>query len=174
MSSNKKKREELERIYGKGSMFQKARTEEYIETLPTITGYKTFIKQRKFTGKEIKKLTKNMNYHHLKHRSEGGKTTIENGAVVDELEHRYMHSLPRNQEEVINNHIREWKFDYILITTEKVIQSGELTPEEGEYIEIPVRTYYKRTKMTKKQRKAKERQREKRERQNIKKEWEER
>ena len=29
MASNKKRREELEEIYGKGSMFDKAKTEEY-------------------------------------------------------------------------------------------------------------------------------------------------
>lgn len=174
MSSNKKKREELERIYGKGSMFQKSRTEEYIETLPTIKGYKKYVKEKRYTSKDINKLTKRMNYHHLVHRSEGGATTIENGAVVTELEHRYIHSLPRNQEEIVNDHIREWKFDYIIMTTERVLESGELTPDYTDCIEIPVRTYHKKTKMTKKEQKAKERQREKRELQSIKKEMEER
>lgn len=177
MSSNKKKREELERIYGKGSMFQKAQTEEYVETLPTITGYKQFIKQRRYTTKIINQLNKAMNYHHLKHKADGGKTTIENGALVTELEHRYLHSLPRPHEEIINNHIRKWKFDFILMTTQKVLKSGELIPEEPEeYIEIPVRTYYKRPKkrMSKKEYEAKRRKKEKQEFKKIKKELEER
>ena len=35
-----------------------------------------------------------------------------NGAIINELAHRYMHSLPRSQEEVINDYIREWKKRY--------------------------------------------------------------
>lgn len=50
-----------------------------------------------------------MTLHHLQHRSESGSTSAENGAIINELAHRYMHSLPRNQEEIINNYIREWK-----------------------------------------------------------------
>ena len=50
-----------------------------------------------------------MNYHHLKHKSEGGETTIENGAIVSALAHMYMHSLPREQEEFINDELRKYK-----------------------------------------------------------------
>ena len=42
----------------------------------------------------------------------GGPTSEENGAIINELAHRYMHSLPRNQEEIINDYIREWKRRY--------------------------------------------------------------
>lgn len=142
MNDNRIKREELQRIFGKGSMFQKSRSEEYIESLPKIKGFKRFVKEKKFTSKEINRLTQRMNYHHLKHKSEGGATTLENGAVVSELEHRYMHDLPRPQEEIINNHIREWKVDYLMLTTEGVQDIGEAT-QETETIEIPVRTTYK-------------------------------
>ncbi len=50
-----------------------------------------------------------MNLHHLKHKSEGGATNVENGAVINSLAHMYIHSLPRNQEEYINNLLREYK-----------------------------------------------------------------
>lgn len=170
MASNKKRREELEAIYGEGSMFQKAKTEEYISTLPKIKGYKRFIKEKHFTTKEIRKLVKRMNYHHLEHRADGGATSIENGAVVNELEHRYIHSLPRNQEEIINNHIRKWKADFILLTTEKVIDSQEIDIDlSHDYIEIPTYTYHKKNK---KQLIAEERKKEKRELQKLKKEYE--
>lgn len=39
----------------------------------------------------------------------GGKTTIQNGVIINILAHRYIHSLPRNQEEIINDYLREWK-----------------------------------------------------------------
>jgi hypothetical protein len=172
MASNKKRREELEAIYGKGSMFEKAKTEEYISTLPKIKGYKRFIKEKHFTTKEIRKLIHRMNYHHLEHRADGGGTTIENGAVVNELEHRYIHSLPRDQEEIINNHIRKWKADFIALNTGSIIDSQEIDIDlRQDYIEIPVTTYHKKNK---KQLEAERRREEKRELQKLKKEYEER
>lgn len=170
MPSNKRKREELEQIYGKGSMFQKAKTEEYIETLPKIKGYRRFIKEKHYTTKEIRRLVKRMNYHHLEHRADGGSTTLENGAVVNELEHRYIHSLPRNQEEVINNHIRQWKLDFITLSTEGVIDSKEIDIDlSKDFIEIPAQDYKK---LTKKQLIDKQRRQEKRQIQKLKKEYE--
>ena len=172
MASNKKKRDELQLIYGKGSMFEKSKCEEYIATLPMIKGYKRFIKEKHFTTKEIRKLTHRMNYHHLEHRADGGGTTIENGAVVNELEHRYIHSLPRDQEEIINNHIRKWKADFISIMGGQVIDSQEIDINLNEdVIEIPVTTYHKKNK---KQLEAERRRAEKRELQKLKKEYEER
>jgi len=173
MSDNKSKRDELEKIYGSGSMFQKSKAEEYVASLPKIKGFKKFISERHFTCNQIKKLTRIMNYHHMQHVSEGGKTTLENGAVVNELEHRYMHDLPRNHEEIINNHIRKWKVDFMTLTTEGVQGSGELVQDDStETIEIPVHTYHKKINL----RQAEERRRrqEKREFNRLRKEMEDR
>lgn len=109
MSSNKSVREELEREYGQGCMFKKAHIEEKIEAKRTIKTYKRFIQQQRFTRKKIKKLEEMMTLHHLQHRFEGGKTNAENGAIVNALAHMYMHSLPREQEEFINNELRQYK-----------------------------------------------------------------
>lgn len=110
MSSNKQAREKLEAIYGKGCMFKKAHIEDQIDKLKTIKTYKTFLKETRYTGKKIRLLERNMTYHHLKHQSEGGKATNENGAVVNELAHRYLHSLNREDEEIINNMLRQYKY----------------------------------------------------------------
>jgi len=177
MPSNKKKREELERIYGKGCMFERSKAEEYISTLPKIKGYKQFIKEQHFTSKEIAILKKRMNYHHLQHKSEGGPTSNENGAEVSELAHRYMHSLPRNQEEIVNNHIRQWKLDFVTLSTETVIDSGKIDIDlNTDYMEIQAFDYDKpiNTKLTKQQLLEKQRRKEKREMQRLKKEYEER
>ena len=109
MKQNKVIREELEREYGQGCMFEKANIEEKIEQKRTIKTYKKFIEERRYTGKLIKLYKSQMNLHHLKHRSEGGETTVENGAVVSSLAHMYLHSLPRNQEEFINDELRAYK-----------------------------------------------------------------
>lgn len=111
MSSKKNKRirENLERIYGKGCMFQKACIAEAIEKMGGIKTYKKFIEERHYSLKEIRRLEATMTLHHLKHRSEGGPTTEENGAVINELAHRYEHALPRHHEEIINNMLRDYK-----------------------------------------------------------------
>ena len=180
MGSNRKKRQELEAIYGEGCMFEKSKAEEYISTLPYIKGFKKFIKERHFTSKEIAKLKKRMNYHHLEHRADGGVTSVDNGAIINELAHRYMHSLPRQHEEIVNNHIRQWKADFIVLTAEKVINSQEVDIDlSQDYIEIPVKEYRKPIKKPKspeerKQQLLKQRKEEKREMQRLKKEFEER
>lgn len=109
MKQNKTIRERLEKQYGKGCMFKKANIEEKIEKRGTIKTFKRYLKEKRFRGKFLRLYAKQMNLHHLKHRSEGGKTTVENGAVVSTLAHMYMHSLPREQEEFINNELRKYK-----------------------------------------------------------------
>lgn len=109
MSDNASGRKQLEQIYGKGCMFKKAGIEDKLQALPQIKSYKIFKQQTRYTSRKIRQLERNMTYHHLKHRSEGGKTREENGSIINELAHRYMHSLPRDQEEIINNMIREYK-----------------------------------------------------------------
>lgn len=109
MRGNKKIRKRLEKKYGKGCMFKKSHIEEKIEAKRTIKTYKQFIEEKHFTGKMIYIYENQMNLHHLKHRSEGGETTMENGAVVSALAHMYMHSLPREQEEEINEELRQYK-----------------------------------------------------------------
>lgn len=114
---NKSARQALEREYGKGCMFKAARIEDQVEALKTIKTYKTFLRETRYTGKKIHQLEKNITFHHLRHKSEGGKATAENGANINELAHRYLHSLPRDQEEVINNMLRKFK-----------LQGGFITP----------------------------------------------
>ena len=81
--------------------------------------------------------------HHLKHKSEKGATTVENGANVSEVAHQYLHSLPRDQEEIINDMLREWKNDFkigvIELTTDGIKQAEIIEfPKTEEYIEIPL------------------------------------
>ena len=53
--------------------------------------------------------------HHLCHRSEGGSTTVYNGANVSTVAHQYLHSLPRDQEEIINNELRRFKYNIDMV-----------------------------------------------------------
>lgn len=99
MSNNKKVHKQLALIYGEKCMFLASHCDN--------ASYRTY--QGRYTSKEMKRLVKNLTVHHLKHRSEGGKATVENCSLVNELAHRYLHSLPREYEEIINDRIRKWK-----------------------------------------------------------------
>lgn len=122
--SNKTARHELEMFYGKGCMFKKARIAERLKQSGiAIKGYKVFVGEKRYKSKKIRRLEETMTYHHLQHHADGGKTDVENGAVVNELAHRYLHSLPREQEEVINNMLRDFK-------QELEIRGGILVPTE--------------------------------------------
>lgn len=106
---NKSIREKLEAKYGCGCMFRNAHIAERIEAMGGIKTYKEFLEEHKYKLKKIIQLEKQMSLHHLKHRSEEGHTSEYNGAVINSLAHAYLHSLPREQEEIINNMLREHK-----------------------------------------------------------------
>lgn len=109
MSSNKKAREALEAVYGRGCMFKRAKIAERIEAIGGIKTYKKFLEEKRYKLKDIKKLEAILTYHHLTHKFNGGKSTVKNGAEVNALAHTYMHSLPREHEEIINDMLRDYK-----------------------------------------------------------------
>lgn len=121
---NKSAKNELNRIYGKQCMFSRARIALRIEEMGGIRTYKSFLKEIKL---KRKKISHEITFHHLKHRSEGGETSPENGANIEEIVHQYIHSLPREQEEVINNMLREWKINYLAINGD---ECGSIKLEE--------------------------------------------
>lgn len=104
---NSKARKRLEKIYGKGCFMERAGIRE-------ITGFR--------------KDSYVMTYHHMRHKSEGGKATDENGAVLALENHVFLHSLPRAEEEVINNKIRRWKANFLTMKSNGEIEdSASLT-----------------------------------------------
>ena len=81
-----------------------------------------------------------------------------------------MHSLPRNQEEIINDYIREWK-KFFGKQLEVKITDEEFTPEfELKAVELAITDKG----LTMKELKQKEKRKEKRELQKIRKDWEDR
>lgn len=114
MSKNKNRqmRKQLERLYGKGCFFERAHIAEKIEAMGGIKTYKTFIQEKRYSGKKI---ILQISYHHLKHVSENGATSVHNGANVSTIAHQYLHSLPRDQEEIINNELRQFKYQIDMV-----------------------------------------------------------
>ena len=106
---NSKARKALKRIYGDGCFVERA-------GIRTIKG--------------VKKNARMITYHHLKHKSEGGKATIENGANVALENHEWLHSLPRDEEEKVNEAVRQWKINFLTMKNGEVKDSGQLSFKE--------------------------------------------
>lgn len=133
--SNKRAKEELIKIYGNGCMFEKAKVAERIEQMGGIRTYRSYVAEKRFKGKPIKK---QLTYHHLRHKSEGGPATVENGAVVEAVAHAYLHSLPRHQEEIANNMLRAYKINALEFNTQEVCQGLTIETDMSEYVTIPL------------------------------------
>lgn len=145
--SNKSARKDLESIYGKKDMFTEARIEEQIDELnktrkKKIKTYREFKEQCRFKSSKEKSMEKMLSFHHLKHKQNGGKAEAENGALLSALPHSYLHSLPRDEEEIINNMLREYKANFdvncvSLKVTPKTIEIEPLQQDEEIEIELP-------------------------------------
>lgn len=178
-NDNRSARLALASIFGSGCMFKKSHAEEYVEKLGTIKTYKIYKTEKRYTPKQVKCLEQRMTLHHLKHKSEGGRATIQNGAIINELAHRYLHSLPRSQEEIINDYIREWKrLNYDKCQIELVEDIEKPYDVEMAEMEVDQEIHFK--KLTKKEKKREQRAKKKQQKkeqkrwQKLKREWEDR
>lgn len=96
MSSNKKAREELERLYGRECFIEKLHLRKDEE-------------QRKYTSKGQMKRMKQLTYHHIKERRKGGKATVENGALLSEQNHIWFHKQSESKQGYMNALFQEYK-----------------------------------------------------------------
>nr|DAS67811.1 MAG TPA: hypothetical protein [Caudoviricetes sp.] len=122
--SNKKARQALERIYGKGCMMEKAGI-------------------RKIKG--IKKQDRQITYHHLRPKRLGGQATVENGANLAKYNHEWLESLSVQQRERINNQLRAYKASVAEFNANGIVQAKEISIDMSECIEIPIK--YNRAKL---------------------------
>lgn len=114
-----------------------------------IKTFKVFVEEKRFRGKPI---SYQLTVHHLIHRSEGGDNSTENCVNIAEIAHQYTHSLSREDEELINNMLREFKINCISMRGNgEIIDSGtfKISQDSKECITIPV---YENTKEQNKER----------------------
>lgn len=64
---NKTAKNELIRIYGKGCFFSRAKLAERLEEKGIEPTYKKFVEKKRYSGKKI---SHQLTYHHLRHKSE--------------------------------------------------------------------------------------------------------
>ena len=97
-SKNKGIRKLMEKLYGNKCMIEEAGIRCIpVEERKKIKGYKKF--QEKIT------------YHHIKEKSKGGKKTVENGALIKEYNHAWLHSLPEEKREEVNQQLQQYKLN---------------------------------------------------------------
>jgi hypothetical protein len=160
MSSNKKVKEALIKKYGRKCFIER-------------------LKLRDTTGQRYKscgqyKRMKQLTYHHIKMKKDGGRATIENGALLSNENHQWFHKQPEESQRIMNQMFQDLK---------RSIDSQELEVEEVEEVDCPfdIRcTIFEEENgriqaiMNKSYLKDKARREEKIQMQKIKKEWEDR
>ena len=99
MSSNKRAKEELIRIYG---------AECFIEKLKL----RKDVKPRKYKSKGQMKKMKQLTFHHIKMRKDGGRATVENGALLSAENHAWFHQQSFKDQTQMNAMFQEYKKQY--------------------------------------------------------------
>ncbi len=96
MSSNKEAREELIKYYGKECFIEKLHLRK--DTEP-----------RRYTGKKQMEKMKQLTYHHIKMRKDGGPSTRENGALLSNENHIWFHQQSKQAQGYMNALFQEYK-----------------------------------------------------------------
>lgn len=96
MSSNKKAREELERLYGKECFIEKLHLRKDDEP-------------RKYKSKGQMKKMKQLTFHHILERRNNGRATVENGALLSNENHIWFHRQSENKQGYMNARFQEYK-----------------------------------------------------------------
>lgn len=140
MSTNKSARQELERLYGKECFIDKLHLRKE--------------KHKRYTGKAQLKRMKQLTYHHIKMKKDGGRATIENGALLSAENHAWFHKQSPEKQAEINKAFQEYKMSVAEVTTHGIIQAHKIDIDMNDCMTIPL----EHNKETTKQRRAREKQ----------------
>lgn len=119
MSKNKSVREQMIEIYG---------TECFIDKLH-LRKEKT---KRRYTSKGELKRMKQLTYHHIKMRKDGGKATIENGALLSVDNHAWFHKQSLEKQAEMNKAFQNYKMGIAILSPEK-IKTHEILIDMSDY-----------------------------------------
>ena len=100
MSSNKKVKDRMIRLYGKKCFIEELHIRKKSDVEQEI---------KRYTSKCQRCIMDQLTYHHILERCKGGKATVENGALLRNINHQWFHRLPKKQQEVINRMFQEYK-----------------------------------------------------------------
>ena len=126
--SNKRVKEELIRLFG---------PECFIDRLHLRPDT-----ERVYKGKAQYKRMKELTYHHIKEKSKGGQTTLENGALLSAENHIWFNKQSKQDQRRMNNAFQEFKKSFgINCATLEINSEGidikPLLPDKEVEIELP-------------------------------------
>ena len=93
--SNKKAKEKLIQLYGAECFIEKLHLRKDTE--------------RYYTSKGQLKRMKQLTYHHIRMKKDGGKATVENGALLSNENHTWFHKQPKESQAKMNKKFQEYK-----------------------------------------------------------------
>lgn len=94
--SNKKAKDKLIKLYGAECFIEKLKLRK--DTEP-----------RRYTSKSQYKRMKQLTYHHIKERRNGGKATVENGALLSVENHEWFNKQSAEAQREMNRVFQEYK-----------------------------------------------------------------
>lgn len=136
--SNKSAREELERLYGKECFIEKLHLRD--------------TKGKRYKGKGQLERMKQLTYHHIKMKKDGGKATVENGALLNTENHAWFHKQSPERQAEMNKAFQDYKLGVAIITTEGIQSSKKIEIDMSDCMTIKLEP----NKETTKQRRARE------------------
>lgn len=116
MSSNKKVKEALIRKYGNKCFIERLHIRD--------------TKGMKYKSCGQYKRMKQLTYHHILMKKDGGRATIENGALLSTENHEWFHKQSESDQKIMNNMFQELK---------REIDNQELEVERVEELDCPLR-----------------------------------
>lgn len=96
MSNNKRAKEKLIKLYGAECFIEKLKLRKYTEP-------------KKYKGKGQMKRMKQLTYHHIKMKKDGGRATVENGALLSAENHTWFHKQSPQVQTQMNEIFQEYK-----------------------------------------------------------------
>ena len=131
MSKNKSVRKELERLYGRECFIDKLHLRK---------------DKQKYKGKAQYKRMKQLTYHHIKMKKDGGRATIENGALLSAENHTWFHKQSPEKQAEMNKAFQEYKMAFAELTTEGIKQAQRIEIDMSNCMTIPLENNRETTK----------------------------
>lgn len=96
MSSNKRAKQRLIELYGEECFIEKLHLRKDAEP-------------RRYTSKGQRKRMKQLTYHHIRERRNGGKATVENGALLSAENHEWFNKQSKEAQKQMNELFQRYK-----------------------------------------------------------------
>lgn len=101
--SNKNAKNEMFKLYGKKCFIEELHIRSDEEIKEDLKRYK---------GKKQLKIMTQLTYHHIVEKFKGGKATVENGAILRNINHIWFNRLSKEEQDYLNNLFQLYKKNF--------------------------------------------------------------